>query len=88
MQNNNDSDSGTWFYPLQICSDVYGVIVVCKCAVLCDCWDLWLTCGGEMETVQVPLLSKPSINSMQLRLIQISWIVNDCAITRNLVPII
>ena len=27
------------FYPLQTCSDVCGVIVVCICAVL---WDLWL----------------------------------------------
>ena len=40
----NDSDSVTWFYSLQTCSDVCGVIVVCMCAVLCDHWDLWLTC--------------------------------------------
>jgi hypothetical protein len=65
----NDSESGRWFYPLQTCSDVCGVIVVCMCAVLCDHWDLWLTCGNEMEAVHVPLLSKPSINSRQLRLI-------------------
>ena len=40
------SDSGVWFY-----------IVVCMCAVLCDYWNLWLTCGGKMETVHVPLLA-------------------------------
>ena len=39
----NGSDSGARFYPLQTCSDVCGVIVVCMCAVLCDNWNLWLT---------------------------------------------
>ena len=34
------------------------------------------------------LLSKPSINSRQLRLIVTSWIVNDSVDTSNLVPII
>ena len=62
--------------------------VWCVCAVLCDHWDLWRTYGSEMETVHVPLLSKPSLNSMQLRLIVMSWIVNDSANTSNLVPII
>ena len=60
-----------------------GVIVVCMCAVLCDHWNLWLTCGKDMETA---LLSKPSINSRQLRLIVMSWIVNDSVNTCNLVP--
>ena len=46
-------------------------------AVLCEYWNLWLTCGGKMETVHVQLLSKPSMNSRQLRLIVMSWIVND-----------
>ena len=78
------SDSGTWFYPLQTCSDMCGVIVVCMCAVLCDYWNLWLTCGGKMETVHVQLLSKPSMNSRQLRLIVMSWIVNDNVTTCNL----
>ena len=82
----NGSDSGAWFYPLQTCSDVCGVIVVCMCAVLCDHWNLWLTCGSEMEAVHVPLLSKPSMNSRQLRLIVMSWIVNDSVNTCNLIP--
>ena len=38
----------------------------------------------ESQTVHVPLLSKPSINSIQLRLIIMSWIVNDSANTSNL----
>ena len=32
----NDIDTGKWFYPLQTCSDVCGVIVVCMCAVLLE----------------------------------------------------
>ena len=82
----NDPDSSAWFYPLQTCSDVCGVIVVCMCAVLSDHWDLWLTC--EMEALNIPFLSKPSVNSMQLRAIVMSWIVNDSANTSNLVPVI
>ena len=39
-----------------------------------------------MEAVHVLLLSKPSINSRQLRLIVMSWIVNDSVNTCNLVP--
>ena len=62
-----------------------GVIVVCMSAVLCDYWNLWFTCGCEMEAVHAPLLSKPSINSRQLRLIVMSWIVNDSVNTCNLV---
>ena len=53
-------DSGTWFYPLQTCSDMCIVKVVCMFAVLCEYWYLWLTCGVKMETVHVPLLSKTS----------------------------
>ena len=53
----NDSNTGKWFYPLQTCSDVCGVIVVCMCAVLCDYWNPWFTCGCEMEAIHVPLLS-------------------------------
>ena len=43
-----------------------------------------------MEAVHIPLLSKPSINSRQLRLIVMSWIVNDSvqSNTCNLVPIV
>ena len=32
-------------------------------AVLCDHWNLWLTCGSQMEEVHVPLLSNPSLAS-------------------------
>ena len=83
---NISSDTCKWFYPLQSCSHVFGVIVVCMAAVLCDHWNLWLTCGSQMEEVHVPLLSNPSLNSRQLRLIVMSWIVNDNVNTCHIVP--
>ena len=55
-------------------------------AVLCDHWNLWLTCGSQMEEVHVPLLSNPSMKSRQLRLIVMSWIVNDNVNTCHIVP--
>ena len=76
-------DSIKWFYPLQSCSHVCGVIVVCMAAVLSDCWNLWLTCGSQMH---VPLLSNPSMNSRWLRLIIMSWIANNSVDTCQLVP--
>lgn len=35
---------------------------------------------------EIPLLSNPSTNSMQLRLIVLSWIVNDNITATHLVP--
>ena len=81
---NTGSESCKLFYPLQSCSHVCGVIVVCMAAVLCDHWDLWLRCDNQMG--RIPLLSNPSTNSMQLRLIVLSWIVNDNVTTTLLVP--
>ena len=83
---NISSDTCKWFYPLQSCSHVCGVIVVCMAAVLCDHWNLWLTSGSQMEEVHVSLLSNPSMNSRQLRLIVLSWIVNDNVNTCHIVP--
>ena len=77
------SDSCKLFYPLQSCSNVCGVVVVCMGAVLSEHWSSWLTCGHQME---VPLLSNPSVNSRQLRLIVMSWIVNNSVNTHYLVP--
>ena len=50
--------------------------------VLCDKWDLWLTWNNQ--TV-VPLLSNPTMNSRQLRLIAMSWIVNNSLSTHYFV---
>ena len=72
---NTGSEPCRLFYPLQSCSHVCGVIVVCMAAILCDHLGLWLRCGNQMG--EIPLLSNPSTNSMQLRLIVLSWIVND-----------
>ena len=77
------SESCQLFYPLQSCSHVCGVIVVCMAAVLCDHWDMWLRCGNQIG--EIPLLSNPSTSSMQLRLIVLSWIVDNNLTTTNLV---
>ena len=52
-------------------------------AVLCDHWDMWLRCGNQIG--EIPLLSNPLTNSMQLRLIVLSWIVDNNLTTTNLV---
>ena len=62
---------------------MYVVLLWCMAAVLCDHWSLWLTCGSQMEE---PLLSNPSMNSRQLRLIVMSWIVNDNVNTCHIFP--
>ena len=80
----NSSASCKWFYPLQSCPNVCGVIVVCMGALLCDHWNSWLTWGNEI--IEVPLLSNPSMNSRQLRLIVISWIVNKSVNTGVFIP--
>ena len=62
--------------------------MVCMAGVLCDHWNLWFTCGSgsQMEEVHVPLLSNPSMNSRQLGVIVMSWIVNNNIDTCRLVP--
>ena len=50
----------SWFYTLQSCSHVCGVILVCMAAVLRNHRNSWLTWGSQMEEVHVPLLSKRS----------------------------
>ena len=39
------SDSCKLFYPLQSCSNVCGVIVVCMVAILCDHWEFMAYMG-------------------------------------------
>ena len=71
------------FYPQQSCSNICGVVVVCMGAVLSDHWRSWLTWGHQME---VPLLSNPSMNSTELRLMVVSWIANNSVNTHNITP--
>ena len=72
------SNSCKLFYPKQSCSNICGAVIVCMVGVLCDQWDLWLTWDDQTH---VPLLSNPTMNSKQLRLIAMSWIVNHCVKT-------
>ena len=60
------SNSCKLFYPKQSCSNLCAIVVVCMVGVLCDQWDLWLTWDDQTH---VPLLSNPTMNSRQLRLI-------------------
>ena len=76
------SNSCERFYPKQSCSNVCGVVVICMVGVLCDKWDLWLTWNNQ---TLVPLLSNPTMNSRQLRLIAMSWIVNNSLSTHYFV---
>ena len=83
IKSNTGSESCKLFYPLQSCSNVCGVIVVCMAVVICDNWELW-RCGNRMR--EIPMLSNPSTNSMQLRLIALSWIVEDNVTATHLDP--
>lgn len=62
------------FYPRQTCSNMCGIIVVCMSAILCECWSSWLKWN---TTTSVPLISKPSNYSKELRLIVMSWIMKN-----------
>ena len=78
---NSGFDLHKCFYPLQSCSHMCGVIVVCMVAVICDHWNSWFTWGSCVD-----VLSNPSMNSRQLRLIVMSWIVDKKVNTSVFVP--
>ncbi len=42
--------------------------------VFCELWEEWVTWNGD---VQIPLLTNPSINNLQLRSIAMSWILDE-----------
>lgn len=79
----SQSDLHTQFYPVQSCSNVCGIIVVCMAGLLCDQWESWL--AWDCQTY-VPLLSNPTVNSRQLRLTAMSWIIENKINTNNLLP--
>ncbi len=78
----NDKVCGP-FYPLQTCSNMCGVIVVCMSGIVCESWNSWVT--GTIET-GIQLITKPSLNDRQLRLTVISWIVNNDICTNMFFP--
>ena len=53
-------------------------------AIVCESWDLWLSWSNETD---LPLLSKPSENSSQLRLTVISWIATNTITTSMFIPL-
>ena len=50
------------------------IIVVCMVEMFCEFWEAWLTWNSD---AQIPFMSNPSKNNMQLRLIAMSWIFNE-----------
>ncbi len=72
--NSNSVKTLSKFYPSQTCSNMCGVIVVCMVGVFCELWEEWVTWNGD---VQIPLLTNPSINNLQLRSIAMSWILDE-----------
>lgn len=74
MTNNTVNGHSHFFYPIQSCSNVCGIVVICMAAALCDKWNTWLTWNNQ---VLGSLLSNPTMNNNQLRLIVLSWIVNN-----------
>ena len=74
-----DSNSPSWFYPRRV--HMYVGLLWCV-------WRLYFVSTGicGLHGVVVPILSIPSVNSGQLRLIVMSWIVNNSLNTSNFVP--
>ncbi len=72
--NSNSVKTLSKFYPSQTCSNMCGVIEVCMVGVFCELWEEWVTWNGD---VQIPLLTNPSINNLQLRSIAMSWILDE-----------
>ena len=69
------------FYPLQTCSNMCGVIVVCMSGILSESWDSWV------KWKELPLISKPSIYKKQLRITVISWIICNDITTEIFSPV-
>ena len=64
----------THFYPLQTCSNICGIIVMCMVAVMSESWDDWFM----WTNVSAPkLLLNPSLNGKYLRINTLSWIVEN-----------
>ena len=62
------------FYPVQSCSHMCGVIVMCMSVIMCEAWDDWYTWN---ENKAPAILHNPSEYSRHLRLKVISWLVKD-----------
>lgn len=66
------NNSNEHFYPVQSCSDMCGVILICMSAILCEIWDSWSTFNKSNAP---KFLLNPSQYSRELRLKVMSWLV-------------
>ena len=64
----------THFYPLQKCSNICGIIVMCMVAVMSQSWEDW--CKWNNLTAPAFLLN-PSLHDKYLRINALSWVVED-----------
>ena len=64
----------THFYPLQSCSNICGIIVMCMVAVMTESWDGW----RKWTNLTAPeCLLNPSLHGKYLRINALSWVVED-----------
>ena len=61
-------------YPWQSCSYMCGVIIICMTAVMSLNWDSWASWDCRSTP---PIISDPSKNHKELRLIVMSWIIDE-----------
>ena len=76
------SDNCRAYYPWQSCSNMCGVIVICMAAVMSINWDEW-RCWNSRSTP--PLISEPSKNHNELRLLVMFWIIKSSIKTDYLI---
>ena len=62
------------YYPCQSCSHMCGIIVICMAAVMSLNWDSWSSWNYRSTP---PIISEPSQNHKELRIIVMTWIIDD-----------
>ena len=68
------SDHCKHFYPLQTCSNVCGIVVMCMVAMMAEDWEGW----HEWNNTTAPkFLLNPTLYSNYLRINALSWVVMD-----------
>ena len=72
--NHTHPEQCTHFYPLQTCSNICGIIVMCMVNVMTESWEDWY----KWTNLTAPeVLRNPSLHGTYLRINVLSWIVED-----------
>ena len=64
----------THFYPLQSCSNICGIIVMCMIAIMTESWEDWCKWNHLAEP---EFLLNPSLHGNYLRINALSWVVEE-----------